>query len=201
MESSRGGPLTTFIMMLPLIVVPAIAMLRPAGQEGSLLSELLSAATGENKDTESAPPTESGAEDALEKLFADDSAGPGVQSENGIRELDAALFAEATGNNAAEQPTTIEAKTQPALPTDLGNIGLPVGSVDSVTQQLLGTIQQMGVRRTLWFSPGPDRFGFVAFFRAGEGIVSYRFEAVADSRADAVQEVIRQAREWQGTQR
>lgn len=82
MESSRGGPLTTFIMMLPLIVVPAIAMLKPADGSGGILSDLLNAATG-NQSANDATGASADAEgngpggtdvDSFEALFGDGAA-------------------------------------------------------------------------------------------------------------------------------
>jgi hypothetical protein len=43
MESSRSGLLSTLLMTLPLIVVPAIALLRPPGQMASVSTTPLEA--------------------------------------------------------------------------------------------------------------------------------------------------------------
>ncbi len=210
MDSSRGGPLTTFIMMLPLIVVPALALLRPADQQGSLLHSLLSAGTrvvnGEAADSDD----DSGESDPLEALFSEvsesdfdlDDAGPDVEdAEFGSSSgFDDDLFAEANGTALAENfqssfdgaPTAPPVNSAQAPSVDLTG--------DPQLSQLMAQLKQMGATRTLWFSPGGQSVGFVAFFRAGNGIVSYRFEAVAASRASAVADVMAQARDWQGTQ-
>lgn len=210
MDSSRGGPLTTFIMTLPLIVVPALALLRPADQEGSLLHSLLSAGTravsGESADSAG----KDGNLDPFEDLFtevtesasefepdtADDSAG-----------LDDDLFAEASGTALADDfessfgaPPVASAPPTTASPINTAQPPPVDLAADPQIGQLMAQLKQMGVRRTLWFSPGDQTVGFVAFFRAGQGIVSYRFSAVANSRAAAIADVIGQARRWQETQ-
>lgn len=201
MESSRGGPLTTFIMMLPLIIVPAIAMLRPASQEGSLLSELLSAATGEKPTPDSTAESDSdSAEEALEQLFSQGDEDSGDKAFDDSSEVDAELFSEAAGEIPGAQKDAIFDDAPPLSPLDMGTISVADNSIqDSGTKDLLDRLQKMGAVRILWFSPGESQAGFVAFFRAGEGIVSYRFEAVAASRDAAVRDVIGQAEEWMRT--
>lgn len=202
MDSSRGGPLTTFIMMLPLIVVPAIAMLRPANQNGGLISEWLSAATG-GGDADNAPSdaTEDPDIDPFEQLFAD-SASPGGGKPNadseiaaGGHEIDAALFAEVTGESLAGQMERQPMSPATGGPSDDPEPGLN-SQVDSRTSALLAQLKQLGMIRTLWFSPGDGQIGFVAFFLPGEGIVSYRFDAVAATHEAAVRAVMQQVQDW-----
>jgi len=197
MESSRGGPLTTFIMMLPLIVVPAIAMLRPSAPGESLLSSLLSAGSSDS----SAP--DSPADDAdiggfsesdFEAEFAEI-----LDSDEEDSGADAPLFSEEPSfpseSDSTESPsvaTPQEFVQDPPFP-DLA----AEASVEALTAQ----VRTLGATRTLWFSPGDtSTYGFVAFFPAGQGIVRYRFEAIANSKAEAVRDVIQQAGEWRSSQ-
>ena len=200
MESSRGGPLTTFIMMLPLIVVPTIAMLRPAGSDGSLLSNLLSAAP----ESETPATTPDDVADAVFSELSDDdfSEAPDFApdfagSDDEFADLENQLFAEASGMTGT--PAAPDFDTTPSAATNTP--GVAAGGSPAVTSQLLGRIKQMGAHRTMWFEPGDGRFGFVAFFRAGNGIVSYRFEAVAATESAAIIDVMQQAQAWQTNSR
>lgn len=198
MESSRGGPLTTFIMMLPLIVVPTIAMLRPAGSDGSLLSNLLSAAP--EADASAATPGD--VADAVFSELSDDGFGEAPDfstPDDEFADLENQLFAEASGMTST--PAAPDFDTTPSATNNMGTPGVAAGSSPAVTSQLLGRIKQMGTHRTMWFEPGDGRFGFVAFFRAGNGIVSYRFEAVATTESAAIIDVMQQAQAWQTNSR
>lgn len=197
MESSRGGPLTTFIMMLPLIVVPTIAMLKPIGQQGNLLSSLLSAA----------PQDDSAAQSEIEESVFDalpgDEFGESSSSTaaDEFAELNEALFAEASLTPAANR-STVESGTlfgdHSMSGASAADDHLPPTTRD--TEFLLDQLQQMGATRTMWFSPGNSQVGFIAFFQSGRSIISYRFESIAVSRAAAAQDVMSQARAWLASQ-
>lgn len=203
MESSRGGPLTTFIMMLPLIVVPTIAMLRPAGSDGSLLSQFLSAAP------ESEPPASTPDEmaDAVFSELSDSEFSESLETmpaDDEFAALENQLFAEASGLSAPSTPDfDLGESAPPAAPVFADSATPAAPSTDStaVTSQLLARLRQLGAQRTMWFEPGDGRFGFVAFFRAGNGIVSYRFEAVAATESAAIIDVMQQAQAWQNQSR
>lgn len=194
MESSRGGPLSTFIMMLPLIVVPTIAMLKPVGQEGSMLSGLLSAASSE-EDAHSA-------EEIADAVFAEIPSDAGSEFEPDFDDLtsgdeefelmNSRLFDEAPGAGSESNFTTPPQSSS----RNSGNSFAP-SSGNMSADQLMMSLQQMGSTNSIWFDPGDGHFGFVAFFKTNNGIISYRFEAIADSQAAAIQDVILQARNWQ----
>ncbi|MCP4170821.1 MAG: hypothetical protein GY758_08640 [Fuerstiella sp.] len=197
MESSRGGPLTTFIMMLPLIVVPAMAMFRPSGPEGNLLSSLLSAGSGDSSDSES-PDNEADLDGFSESDFEAEFAEI-LDSEDNVGDDEGASFSQEPSFPSESEMTRIppvatpQVFTQPPPITDLSTNA----ELDALTAQL----QTLGAKRTLWFSPGnTSTYGFVAFFPAGQGIVRYRFESIAASKAAAVRDVIRQANEWKSSQ-
>ena len=201
MDSSRGGPLTTFIMMLPLIVVPAIAMLKPANQEGGLVSSLLSAASDvtsgqQDADSSASAPAFDDVPDEFEAIFGDSSEQASLEKS---ADSDDALFQEAAGASLAGDFATDFSSSPPQTsepPVEMGDVSVPNASPDADETQLLNQLRQMGATRTLWFSPGPQSAGFVAFFPAGRGVVSYRFEAIAANRDAAVRDVIQQALAW-----
>lgn len=196
MESSRGGPLTTFIMMLPLIVVPSIAMLKPAGENGSILSGLLSAASSEGESQEA---DDSGGDVFSEFLESDPVAEDSEPTDGGFSELDE-LFAEASGMSVNDNsgPANVAAPFNSNSGSDRN---FQPGLETPQTEPLMRELQQLGTTRTLWFEPGRGMFGFVAFFKAGNGIMSYRFESIAASKAAAMQDVIIHARNWQAGSR
>lgn len=208
MDSSRGGPLTTFIMMLPLIVVPAIAMLKPANQEGGLVSSLLSAASNatsgqQDADSLNGAPEFDGVPDEFDAIFGDSSATQSLPEKSAGS--DDALFQEAAGDAladgfSADFSSSAQPPAQPQPPTEMGDVSVPDASPDADEAQLLNQLRQMGAARTLWFSPGPQAAGFVAFFPAGRGVVSYRFEAIAANREAAIRDVIQQASAWKKDQ-
>lgn len=187
MESSRGGPLTTFIMMLPLIVVPTVAMLKPAG-DGGILSGLMKAATDRGE------PAESNPDDMAEAIW-DEIAGTGTSDSdaplNGgtFDELDAELFSEAVGDAFSESPSD-------PFRTVSSASGRSASPVEANVEPLLAQLRQMGMTNTLSFDPGDGQSGFVAFFQAPDGRMTYRFESVAQSSPQAIADVLRQVRAW-----
>ena len=210
MESSRGGPLTTFIMMLPLIIVPAIAMLKPVDQKGSLLSSLLSAAPSEDEAEDQVgqlPDADGFSSDVfgMGDLGAPSGSGSEFEAPDDFSDLESALFAEASdGISGAKLPASPRVN---AVSGRSGGASLLAGNSgragnDADTQHLLAVLRQLGVTRTLWFTPGSSQsVGFVAFFQPGQGIISYRFEAIAGSRAAAATAVVMQVKEWLANQR
>lgn len=201
MESSRGGPLTTFIMMLPLIVVPAIAMLKPTDLKEGWTSRLLSAAsapeTGEPVDN---APEFDEVTDEFESLFGEEMSSP---SPNTTSDTEDDLFHEAIGGAPMDAFSTDFAPKNdaPAMRVQNnssdGSAAPQFPKADASVAPLLEQLRKMGVSRTLWFTPGNEMVGFVAFFKADRGMVSYRFESIARSQPDAIQDVMQQVREWQ----
>jgi hypothetical protein len=197
MESSRGGPLTTFIMMLPLIVVPAMAMFRPSGPEGSLLSSLLSA--GSNDSSVSDSPGDDADIDGFSESDFEAEFAELLDSDAAESDADPDGFSEVPSFSSEPDRTELPSVAAPQHPsqstptTDL--------STDAELEELTAQLRKLGATRTLWFSPG-DRstIGFVAFFPAGQGSIRYRFEAIAASKNAAVRDVIHQAAEWKSSQ-
>lgn len=201
MESSRGGPLTTFIMMLPLIVVPAIAMLKPTDLKEGWTSRLLSAASAPETDesVDSAPQFDE-VTDEFESLFGEELSSPPADT---TPHTEDDLFHEAIGGapidafstDFAPQDNSPAARVQNSSSGGLASPQFP--KADASVAPLMEQLQRMGVSRTLWFTPGNGMVGFVAFFKADRGMVSYRFESIARSQPDAIQDVMQQVREWQ----
>ena len=197
MESSRGGPLTTFIMMLPLIVVPAIAMLRPSAPGESLLSSLLSAGSNDSSVSDSSvDDADIGgfSESDFEAEFAEI-----LDSDDEDSGADAPLFSE-----EPSFPSEFDTSESPSVATPQAFVQTPPfpdSAAEAGVEALTAQLRTLGATRTLWFSPGDtSTYGFVAFFPAGQGIVRYRFEAIATSKAAALRDVIQQASEWQLSQ-
>jgi hypothetical protein len=184
MESSRSGPLTTFIMMLPLIVVPTIAMLRPADLKEGWASRLLSASdnSAASDSVTDAPEFGAGMDDFDELgLFSDET----NKSASTDEDPDA-LFSEVLGESFSslapeEPPADSSAEIKPA---------------DANLPPLMARLEKMGVTRTLWFTPGNKMVGFAAFFEADRGTMSYRFESIARSQDAAANDVIQQVLAW-----
>jgi hypothetical protein len=197
MESSRGGPLTTFIMMLPLIVVPAMAMFRPSGPEGSLLSSLLSADSNDSAASDSPGDdadidgfSESDFEAEFAELLGSDTADSDI-APGGVSEEP--TFSSEPERTELQSVAALQQATQSTPPSS--------SSTNAEFEELTVRLRVLGATRTLWFYPG-DRsaFGFVAFFPASQGSIRYRFEAIATSKNAAVRDVIQQANEWKSSQ-
>lgn len=189
MESSRSGPLTTFIMMLPLIVVPTVAMLKPADLKEGWASLSLSASdqTVTSESANDAP--EFGAEvDDFEDfgMFGEESEPSTEAGDDG----NDALFRE-----VFDDPITADTADF-AEPPAVGTSGA-LGVQNADIAPLMTQLQKMGATRTLWFTPGNQMVGFVAFFEPDRGKTSYRFESIALSQAAAAQDVIQQVRIWE----
>ena len=208
MESSRSGVLSTLLMTLPLIVVPAIALLRPPGQSASVSTTPLEA-TDDPEDelleefdlveSDSAPRksrTTQGldsAEDEFEELFAEPASENGSNSANTGRpkktDKTEAFDSELSNPfDVEESSDTPETEKQTAETT---------GGADSIVEEL----NVQGALRTMWFEAGPKTpVGFAAFFRGQTELTRIRFEAVGQSREECAKNVLNQVRQWQAEQ-
>lgn len=221
MDSSRSGLLSTLIMTVPLIVVPAIALLRPPVPHPGLSTSDLEASADEDFfsgfDGIGAPsfddpamphqkPADSdGAADFSE--YADD---PAPSSS-----LNAHTAAPGATSGPAIPPDPFSAELSRTLATGApasvaGGPESRPGSArtdpEAVNESMvLEKLKTLGVSKTLWFSPGGASVGFVAFL-AEESIagtstsIQYRFEAIGSSRTDALSQVLAQIERWRGAQ-
>ena len=177
MDSSRSGPLSNFILILPLIVVPTIAMLRPPDRDRGLVSDDLSAAD-EFSDFDG----DTSKLDDYAKLFDDPLPENAPAFENRSADRDAATARDGIPAAAGDRATTSRFPRSPDRP------------------QLLENLSGLGVTQILWFTPGRSkRIGFAAFVPTQPGTVRYRFEAISDSESAAILDVHRQIQAWQRT--
>lgn len=221
MESSRGGPLTTFIMMLPLIVVPTVAMLKPAGNPVGMVTDFLSASS-EDEASAAGDPGEPGAftdADEFSDFFdePDDGVPQNATAEFGespLREQiqsgsDDALMNEAMNGFAPGFPTDGGASDGNfPFPNDSADVfsnqksasagSQPLGATNSAElKSLLSRVQQTGASEVMWFQPGPMSHGFIAFFHNDNTGQILRFEGVAATQAAAVIDVLLQIQQRQ----
>ncbi|MCA9047273.1 MAG: hypothetical protein KDA89_01000, partial [Planctomycetaceae bacterium] len=159
--------------------------LKPAINDSGLVSKLLNAATGsDSAEKESGP--ENSVQDDFAAEFPEFS-----DAEHEFSELTAPLFDSSVSTASNSGQRTMPGASLNADSKPFGSAGT-TGDLASLTEQL----ERLGATRTIWFSPGSEQtIGFVAFF-ASDGMVTYRFEAIAESRSAAVQDVLRQVQEW-----
>jgi hypothetical protein len=208
MESSRSGLLSTLLMTLPLIVVPAIALLRPPGQIASVSTTPLEA-------------TDDSAEDLLDEFDIVESESEHRRTRAG-READGArdefdeLFTESpsvSDSGSADADRTSQHDSAEAFDEDMSNpFDLEESSDDSLTdrqtprttggaERIVEELNVNGALRTMWFEAGSKTpVGFAAFFRGQTELTRIRFEAVGQSREECAKNVLNQVRQWQSEQ-
>lgn len=208
MESSRSGLLSTLLMTLPLIVVPAIALLRPPGQVGSVSTSPLEA----SNDPE---------EELLEEFdIVEPQSEPRRNRTN--RDADVArdefdeLFRESPSDSdltSADTKRSAEQNTAEAFDTDLTNPfdfeessdAPPAEQTTPKTsggaERIVEELNVQGALRTMWFEAGSRTpVGFAAFFRGQTELTRIRFEAVGQSREECAKNVLNQVRQWRAEQ-
>lgn len=188
MDSSRGGPLTTLIMMLPLIVVPAIAMLRPLDLQNGLTSGPLSAS---QEDEDFAELSEFGFDDPAQAKPVNSREVSDYSMSDGVAGLSAPLFSGAqTAENEAHD-ASFPFGSSPAAST----------ANEPDFTPWMTQLNAMGATRTLWFQPATGSEGFVAFVPVANAdrVITYRFEAIAADQTAALENVTMQIRQWQAS--
>ena len=205
MESSRSGLLSTLLMTLPLIVVPAIALLRPPGQFASVSTTPLEA-------------TDDSAEELLDEFDIVESESESRRTRTG-RKADGAsdefdeLFTESPSiskSRSADTDRILKHDSAAAFDNDLSNpFDLEESSDDSLTdretprttggaERIVEELNVNGALRTMWFEAGSKTpVGFAAFFRGQTELTRIRFEAVGQSREECAKNVLNQVRQWQ----
>ena len=208
MESSRSGLLSTLLMTLPLIVVPAIALLRPPGQIASVSTTPLEA-------------TDDSEEELLEEfdLVESDSVprkSRATQGSDSAGDEFEELFAEPASEGDSDSAVigrSKKANKNEALDKELSNPfdleeSLDTPRVEEQTAETTGGADRIveelnvqGALRTMWFEAGPKTpVGFAAFFRGQTELTRIRFEAVGQSREECARNVLNQVRQWQAEQ-
>lgn len=208
MESSRSGLLSTLLMTLPLIVVPAIALLRPPGQsvtvsttpleatdssEDELLEEFdLVESDSEPRKSRNTQEPDS-AEDEFEELFAEPASETGLSSTN-VGRSKRNVKTEALDKELSNPFDLEESSDTPEIEETTAE---KTGSADRIVEQL----NVQGALRTMWFEAGPKTpVGFAVFFRGQTELTRIRFEAVGQSREECAKNVLNQVRQWQSEQ-
>ncbi len=199
MDSSRGGLLSTLILMLPLIVVPALVVMRPSEQDSGFGGSDLSAAVSEgfpSSEDEFASMFDSDADDKP-AVASDNSSRRSSSSSNSFDLLDMPfdefesedIASPETRQAAAPRESSDALNSRRNQPPDRQ----PPGRSDKRTPNL----SRWGVTRSVWFTPGdPGRVGFAVFAPISNGRVLYRFESIGTSDREVIEDVVRQLDEW-----
>ena len=195
MDSSPSGLLSTVIMTIPLVIVPAIALFRPPSLNTGVAVQELEGAEDQDLLSEFGLPEPSGPKNAPSEpknvAFRDDSTD------------DTEWFDEVNGEvlekSEASDPHLSENKSP--LQSDPFSEDSAAQQEDSAAaeQNLLRQLTEIGALKTLWFSAtGPANVGCAAFFSANTESqeATYRFEAVGHTKLEALRDVYRQALDW-----
>jgi len=185
MDSSRSGLLSTLLMTLPLIIVPAIALLRPAGGPvGVAQTTAQGAESAEDLlgfDTSEIPPTDAPEFPVEPKI---DDLLPNQTRPTPVEPI------EPQSSDPFQQPVDAPATESPD--------GQPENfHEDAATEAALRQLNAMGAIRVLWFVPGTtENHGFAAFFPGETELVRYRFEAIGPTRSACAEDVVQQVKHW-----
>lgn len=221
MDSSRSGLLSTIIMTVPLIVVPAIALLRPASTNPGLSTNALQASAeddffieefgefgvddfGNQQSNPQIPISRTGSEDYSD-LFTEETqpaSSPPIDHISPGRSGKHPPSSHMEDPFALNQSTLANQASNESLNTHSGSAVSPLPeSASQLEASLLQQLTTIGAQRTLWFSPGQHgQSGFVAFFPLPQTTTQYRFEAIADTRVEAIRNVLQQVYLWQAQQ-
>ncbi|MFM7058702.1 MAG: hypothetical protein ACKO2P_17445 [Planctomycetota bacterium] len=213
MDSSRSGLFSTLLMTLPLIIVPAMALLRPPNPASSVSSQNLAAddsasdsehglsadELGFPDDFSGRPSTDSVSENSddvdINAIFGNDAVKRSPESRGAPEDV----RADSTTDAPPHAGTDPFQKTDSAPQATAPNPGSgPRSDLDnSSAQRLVQQLNALGSIRTLWFDAG-DRtpVGFAAFFRGQTELTVYRFEAVGQTRAECAGNVLEQVTAW-----
>jgi hypothetical protein len=184
MDSSRGGPLSTLILLLPLVIVPAVAILRPADPDSGLIGDDLTA---------SEDAFMSGPED-FEAIFGDlDAESASLDSEERYSSTREVPFVD-HHSAAGRADSGVEKHRQRVR---LHQLSESHAHGRNVRVEQLPDLSDLGVTSSLWFNPGTSGgFGFVAFVPTEKDSVRYRFSSIQETEEGAVDDVTQQIRIW-----
>jgi len=190
MDSSSGSPLSTLILLLPLVVVPAVAVLRPAERDSGLVGDDLSA-------SEDSFMSDS---DDFEAIFRDlDAESAKLDDGQDDASADAPAFVESDDLSQSLMATAKDERPEPE------RTRLPSESYSRQRHghdQRLPDLAHLGVTSSMRFSPGGNSgFGFVAFVPTDKASVRYRFSSIRETEEGAVDDVVQQIRAWREARR
>jgi len=205
-------------MTLPLIIVPAIALLRPPGQTSGISDTVAQSAESDGFEfppeftVDSKPKNSSAIPDGVENedvVPAEDSdydfdssrkpVAPKRRTPPPAEKVDE-IFPAPEDNSESHELPRKEIPDKPSrkvVPSeseaDISPKGNDVPSSETVVRQL----NALGAVRTLWFDAGEaSPVGFAAFFRGDTELMRYRFEAVGQTRAECAENVLKQVTQW-----
>ncbi|HQZ63868.1 MAG TPA: hypothetical protein PLY87_02275 [Planctomycetaceae bacterium] len=224
MDSSRSGLLSTILMTLPLIVVPAVALLRPPGSASGVSTVALDASEDEDVDSifddfdgfDSEPSNgfkekpaehpESDSPPSADEFLCHDHDHDHDDDTHSVTE-DRKEQLKSAAHHAPPSSDPFIDHAVPQAPADsLQKSGRPKASDDqsspeigvSDAEQILEQLNTRGALKTMWFNAGENApVGLAAFFRGQTELTRIRFEAVGQSRDECARNVLEQVTRWQ----
>ena len=187
MDSSRGGPLSTLILMLPVIIVPALVILRPPERDSGFGNHDLTAADS------SEFPNDTDDFDSMFDEVMEPKSSPYNDQSAELTLLDEPLAA----FEAVDPKTT---NRHGSLRTNEIHPDSPQNPHPGPGTHRRPDLSRWGVTKSIWFRPGDSStIGFAAFVSSTDQLVHYRFEAIGSSEQQVIRDVIHQIEEWQST--
>lgn len=218
MDSSRSGLLSTLLMTLPLIVVPAIALLRTPGGLPGVSTSPLSAADSDSENSDPGdltallenPPDGTSAparaelaeddEDSFHELFRDEdepdppTSSPKRRTTSPQRDSSVPSDPFVADDQTDPPAASAEATDSPRTDNAPGMTGDDKPDVAGIITKLTAS----GALKTVWFEPGAAYpVGLAVFFRGKTELVRIRFEAVGPTRIACARSVLQQFTDWQ----
>lgn len=198
MDSSNGGPLSNLILVLPLIVVPALAILRPAERDSGLVNSDVSAeeeddflSDPDDFDSIFGPPD--GSKDETDSAVELRDEPHSTPSDFGFEIDDEALLK--SDNDHKRHRDNTDRKHAEGIHENRPE------SAGSSPVLKSANLTRFGVTQSVWFRPGGKRIGLAVFLPGLSNDVRYRFSAIGESEDQVLQNVINQIRKWQDDQR
>ncbi len=221
MDSSRSGLLSTLLMTLPLIVVPAVALLRPPGQAG-VSTAPLDAAEVDDVDAMFDDFEDFGVESsgAFKKEPQETDKRRNERDANRQESVEKGLLDEmdVTANGRSESSETRfgrppmtssdpfmdgssahdESRITRSESTSDANADAEVHAEKADAKKIVEQLNSLGALKTLWFAAGDKKpVGLAVFFRGDSEQTRIRFEAVGVSRDECAEDVLQQVKRWQ----
>lgn len=202
-------------MTLPLIIVPAIALLRPPGQTSGISDTVAKSAEAEEFGFPSEfaeagqPAVSSTSPDEISHDFGfpsqDSNSGsapkptpPKRRSAPKAEKNDEIFAPDDLSERRGLEEEEIRDRPSPkaVLSESEGEIS-PINSDGPTSETVVRQLNAMGAVRTLWFDAGETSpVGFAAFFRGDTELMRYRFEAVGQTRTECAENVLKQVTQW-----
>ncbi len=222
MDSSRSGLLSTLLMTLPLIVVPAVALLRPPGQTGV-----------------STAPLDASEDNEVDSMFDDFDGFDTKPSEADNKEQEAPPANNRQNDRDSKQPPSVDdeffndldlknddsrdsfsprsapsrsTQSDPFMEANPGHDETAVKPRETAkrldfnadddadkpdAKTIVEQLNSMGALKTHWFAAGDkEPVGLAVFFRGDTDRTRIRFEAVGLNRDECAEDVLQQVTRW-----